>query len=73
MAAFDNILGNVTGTLKGIVDFGLGLIVVLLVVQVLFPNVVDIVGNLSSFVGMFTGGGVEGLIVALLIISLYSR
>ena len=69
--AIGDVLSDVGGWLKGIVEFGLGLVLVLLVVQVIFPGAGNIVGNVTDFVGMFTDGGINGLIAALLFIAIY--
>ena len=59
-------LGNIA---KGVTGFGLAVIPTLLVVDVLLPGTTNIVANLSHFVESFTGEGLTGLILLLLVMA----
>ncbi len=69
--SIESALSTVTGVLKGIVSLGLGLILVFLVVDILFPGTTDIVGNLSTLVQSFTDQGVIGLIALIVFVAIF--
>ena len=71
MAGIDSVLKSASGWLRSIVDFGLSLIVVLLVVDIVFGQQTGIVGNVSDLVTSFTGNGIVGLITLLFFLSIY--
>ena len=60
-------LGNIA---KGVVGLGLALITADLVADIFFPGTTNIVSNLGDFVELFTGNGVTGLIVLLLVLAI---
>ena len=60
-------LGNLA---KGVTGLALAVIPVALVVDVFFPGTTDIVANLGYFVESFTGEGLTGLIVLLLVLAI---
>ena len=60
-------LGNVA---KGVTGLGLAVIPTALVVDVLFPGTPNIVANLGHFVECFTGEGLAGLILLLLVMAI---
>ena len=60
-------LGNVA---KGFTGLGLAVIPTLLVVDVLFPGTTNIVANRSHIVESFTGEGLTGLILLLLVMAI---
>ena len=60
-------LGNLA---KGVTGLALALIPVALVVDVFYPGTTDIVANLSYFVESFTGEGLTGLVVLLLVLAI---
>jgi hypothetical protein len=66
-------LGNVTNMLKSVVHFGLALMVVALVVDILFPHTTNIVGNMADFVDNFMSHGLVGLIALLVFVAIYDR
>ena len=59
-------LGNVA---KGVTGLGLAVIPTALVVDVLLPRTTNIVANLGHFVESFTGEGLTGLILLLLVMA----
>ena len=68
--SIDSALSTVTGLLKGIVSLGLGLALVFLVVDVLFPNQTDIVGNVANLVESFTSRGIVGLVILIALVAI---
>ncbi|SVB28908.1 uncharacterized protein METZ01_LOCUS181762, partial [marine metagenome] len=66
-------LNAVSGYLRSITDFGLRIIVALLVVDVLFPGSTGIVRNVGATVGQFGANGLAGLIAVLLFLLLYKN
>jgi hypothetical protein len=60
-------LGNLA---KGVVGLGLALIPLALVADIFYPGTTDIVANLGDFVESFTGAGLNGLIVLLLVLAI---
>jgi|TARA_B100001105_G_scaffold220555_1_gene187946 hypothetical protein len=60
-------LGNLA---KALVGLGLALIPAALVIDIFYPGTTDIVSNLGDFVESFTGAGLNGLIVLLLVLAI---
>lgn len=73
MANLQETINTVGGLLRSITDFGLRVIVALLVVDVLFPGTTNMVRNVNGIVGQFGNGGVAGLIAVLLFLLLYKN
>ena len=73
MATVQSWFDEIGGILKGFVELLFGLAIVIIVVNVIFGTGLDIIGNVSDFVGNFTGEGVTGLIVFLIILAIYKR
>ena len=73
MANVKGTLNAVSGYLRSIRDFGLRIIVALLVVDVLFPGSTGIVRNVGATVGQFGANGLAGLIAVLLFLLLYKN
>lgn len=71
MAGIDSVLKSAAGYAKSVVEFGLSLIVVLLVVDIIFGQTTGIVDNVSALVTAFTGNGIVGLITLLFFLSIY--
>ena len=65
----DSLFRTVNGWLKAIVSLGLGLAVVFLVVDVLFPNQTDIVANVADLVNSFTSRGIVGLVILIALVA----
>tara|TARA_B100001013_G_C24329299_1_gene331950 strand:+ start:285 stop:509 length:225 start_codon:yes stop_codon:yes gene_type:complete len=66
-------LNTVSGYARSITDFGLRIIVALLVVDVLFPGSTQMVRNVGGMVGQFGANGLAGLIAVLLFLLLYKN
>ena len=73
MGGFMAVLNTVGGYAKAITDFGLTVIVALVVVDVLFPTSTRIIENIGIVVDQFGDQGVAGLIALLLVLVLYRR
>mgnify|MGYP001438714467 CR=1 FL=1 len=66
-------LSTVGGWAKSVTDFGLTIIMALIVVDILYPGSSAITENLGRVVDSFGNQGVAGLIVVLLFLVLYRR
>ncbi|MCH7573978.1 MAG: hypothetical protein IIA59_02535 [Candidatus Marinimicrobia bacterium] len=72
MVGIDSVLKSASGIAKAIIEFGLALIVVLLVVDIIFPDQpTGIVENVSELVKSFTSNGIVGLISLLFFLAIY--
>ncbi len=69
--SIDSALSTVSSLLKGIVNLGLGLVLVFLVVDVLFPDTTNIVSNVGALVGSFTSQGLVGLVALLVFVAIF--
>ena len=65
----ESLFSTVNGWLKAIVSLGLGLALVFLVVDVLFPNQTDIVANVADLVSSFTSRGIVGLVILIALVA----
>ena len=73
MGGFMAVLNTVGGYAKSVTDFGLTVIVALVVVDVIFPTSTRIIENIAIVVDQFGDQGVAGLIALLLVLVLYRR
>ncbi len=69
--SIDSALSTVSSALKGIVNLGLGLVLVFLVVDILFPNTTNIVNNVGGLVASFTNQGLVGLVALLVFLAIF--
>ena len=69
--SIESAISTVTGTLRGIIKLGLGLVVVFLVVDILVPGTTGIVGNVSDLVSSFTSQGIVGLITLVVFVAIF--
>ena len=63
------VLGGIAGVLTGLVSVGI-------LSQVVFGTAwigIDVVANISALVGSFLGGGVTGLLVLIILLSLWDN
>ena len=67
----NDLLKNVVGWTKGIVEFGFSLALVFLVVDVLFGQPIGIVDNVAALINTFVGNGVVGIIALLFFLGIY--
>lgn len=73
MANVKGTIDSVTGVLRTLTDFGLGLIVALVIVDVLFPASSNITENIAVLAGQFGENGLAGLIAVLLFLLLFKN
>lgn len=71
MATPRQAIDTVTGWLGTLTDFGLGLILALVVVDILFPSSSYVIENIGHIVGQFSEEGLAGLIALLLFLLLF--
>jgi hypothetical protein len=73
MAGFKEMIESVSGWLGSIIEFGLGIIMVFVIIDILFPGTTGIIGNIGSVVGAFADQGVAGLIALFLFMLIYKK
>ena len=73
MANVIGTLNTVSGYARSITDFGLRIIVALLVVDVLFPGTTGIIDNIGQLLDQFGQHGLGGLVAVLLFLLLFKN
>jgi len=73
MASVKDSLNEVTGWLRTATEFGLALILALIIIDILFPGSTTVVANLGAIVGQFSKEGLSGLIALLLFLILFKN
>ena len=73
MASFKSILKNFQEWLKTLTELGFSIILVLVVIDILFPNTTGITKNLSDVVGSFASEGAVGLVALLIFLLIYKK
>ena len=73
MGGFMAVLNTVGGYAKSVTDFGLTVIVALVVVDVLFPGTTGIIENIGQLLDQFGENGLGGLVAVLLFLLLYKN
>ena len=68
-----NALQAISGWGKEVVDFGVAVIMVGVVVDILFPGTTGVVDNIADLVGDISSQGVAGIIALLLFVTIYNR
>ena len=68
-----NALQAISGWGKEVVDFGVAVIMVGVVVDILFPGTTGVIDNIAVLVGDFSSQGVAGIIALLLFVTIYNR
>ena len=68
-----NALQAISGWGKEVVDFGVAVIMVGVVVDILFPGTTGVVDNIADLVGDFSSQGVAGIIALLLFVTIYNN
>ena len=68
-----NVLQSITGWGKEVVDFGVAVIMVGVVVDILFPGTTGVIDNIADLVGNISSQGVAGVIALLLFVTIYNR
>ena len=70
---FKELLENVTGWLKALINLGLAVIMAFVIIDILFPGTTGVVNNIEAIVGNFSDRGVVGLIALLIFLLIYRR
>jgi hypothetical protein len=73
MIAFREIMQTTNGWLRELVEFGISLILVFVVIDILFPGTSGIVKNIGEVIDSFAKEGVVGLIALLLFLLIYKK
>ena len=73
MASIKGAIATLGGFASSLTDFGIKVIVALVVVDILFPGVTSITLNIGEMVGQFGDNGLAGLIALLLFLMLYRK
>ena len=73
MASIKGAIETVGGYASSLTDFGIKVIVALVVVDILFPGSTSITSNIGELVGQFGDNGLAGLIALLLFLMLYRK
>ena len=73
MLAVKETITTVTDWLRNITELGLALILVLIVIDVLFPGTTGVINNLGLIVAQFSNQGLAGLIALLLFLILFKN
>ncbi|HJL84955.1 MAG TPA: hypothetical protein QGG35_06090 [Candidatus Marinimicrobia bacterium] len=68
-----NALQAISGWGKEVVDFGVAVIMVGVVVDILFPGTTGVIDNIADLVGDFSSQGVAGIIALLLFVTIYNN
>ena len=71
MTTVKDSIGTITGWLHTFTELGLALILMLVIVDVLFPGSTTLVKNIGVIVGEFSKEGLTGLIALLLFLLLF--
>ncbi|MDH5446758.1 MAG: hypothetical protein OEY52_14500 [Gammaproteobacteria bacterium] len=64
-------IDHIHGWLHTAIEMGMSLILVMVVIDVLFPGTTGVVNNLSMIVGQFSKEGIAGLIALLLFLMVF--
>ena len=72
MAGFKDMMDGISEWLKSIIEFGLSIILVFVVIDILFGTTL-IVGNINAIVASFADKGVVGLIALFLFMLIYRK
>ena len=73
MASVKESINTVTGVIQTATEFGITLILALVIIDVLFPGTAGIINNLGVIVGQFSKEGLTGLIALLLFLMLFKN
>lgn len=73
MASLREVLQTTTGWLREILNFGIALILLFVVIDILFPGTTGVIENVGEIVGSFAREGVVGLIALLFFLWIYKR
>lgn len=71
--SFKDTIQAINGWLKVLSEFGLSLLLVFVIIDILFPGTTGVIKNLADMVGSFAKDGVVGLIALLIFLLIYRR
>ena len=71
MASVKESINKVTDVLQTVTEFGMTLILALVIIDVLFPGSTTVVSHIGTIVGQFSKEGLSGLIALLLFLILF--
>ena len=73
MASIKESINSVTGIIQTATEFGMTLILALVIIDVLFPGSTTLVANIGAIVKQFSTEGLSGLIALLLFLILFKN
>lgn len=73
MASVKESVNTVSGIIQTATEFGMTLILALVIIDVLFPGSTTVVSNIGAIVGQFSKEGLSGLIALLLFLILFKN
>lgn len=73
MAGVKEVMKDVVGWLRALIDLGMSLVLVFLLIDILFPGLDLVLGNINSIVASFADRGVAGIIALLLFVLIYKK
>lgn len=73
MASLRDTLQSATGWIRDIFDFGIALLLLFVMVDILFPGTTGVVENIAAVVGSFATEGAVGLIALLFFLWIYKK
>lgn len=73
MASVKESINTVSGIVQTVTEFGMTLILALVIIDVLFPGSTTVVSNIGAIVGQFSKEGLSGLIALLLFLILFKN
>lgn len=73
MSSIKESIGTLSGIIQTATEFGMTLILALVIIDVLFPGSTTVVSNIGAIVGQFSKEGLSGLIALLLFLILFKN
>lgn len=73
METFRDTLKSISGWAKELFDFGVSLVLIFVLIDILFPGTTGVVKNIGEIVASFSKEGVVGLIALLLFLLIAKR
>lgn len=73
MATLRDTLRTTSGWMKEIFEFGVALILLFVVIDILFPGTTGVVNNIGEIVSNLASEGIVGLIALLIFLLIYKR
>jgi hypothetical protein len=73
MASVRDSVNTVTSIIQTATEFGMTLILALVIIDILFPGSTTVVSNIGAIVGQFSKEGLSGLIALLLFLILFKN